>query len=116
MRILDRARAREHMVRKTLLGKWFRRRLALERLFAGSFPGASVPVGGVLLENKAARPLTMHRGQVQVTDQVNKWRPGSRRGGLTGEEANKLMPPEVLPQRPRRFVHLRTQLPSLARA
>ena len=58
-------------------------------------PGASVPAEPVPGEPQLA-PLTLHRGQVQVTDQVTGYRRFSVYGGeYLGEEAQP-MPPEVL--------------------
>ena len=58
-------------------------------------PGASVPVESASGEQQLA-PLTMHRGQVQVTDQVTGYQRFSVYGGeYLGEEAQP-MPPEVL--------------------
>ena len=58
-------------------------------------PGASVPVESASGEQQLA-PLTMHRGQVQVTDQVTGYRRFSVYGGeYLGEEVQP-MPPEVL--------------------
>ena len=62
---------------------------------AETAPGASVPVESASGEQQLA-PLTMHRGQVQVTDQVTGYRRFSVYGGeYLGEEAQP-MPPEVL--------------------
>ena len=63
-------------------------------------PGASVPAeaapGEPVPGEPQLAPLTMHRGQVQVTDQVTGYRRFSVYGGeYLGEEAQP-MPPEVL--------------------
>ena len=66
-----------------------------EAVPAETAPGASVPVESASGEQQLA-PLTMHRGQVQVTDQVTGYRRFSVYGGeYLGEEAQP-MPPEVL--------------------
>ena len=58
-------------------------------------PGEAAPGASVPGEPQLA-PLTMHRGQVQVTDQVTGYRRFSVYGGeYLGEEAQP-MPPEVL--------------------
>ncbi|OFN72540.1 ATP-dependent helicase [Rothia sp. HMSC078H08] len=58
-------------------------------------PGEAAPVESASGEQQLA-PLTMHRGQVQVTDQVTGYRRFSVYGGeYLGEEAQP-MPPEVL--------------------
>lgn len=58
-------------------------------------PGESAP-GELVPDAQQLAPLTMHRGQVQVTDQVTGYRRFSVYGGeYLGEEAQP-MPPEVL--------------------
>ena len=68
-----------------------------EHIPAESAPGEPVP--GISIPETDAQqlaPLTMHRGQVQVTDQVTGYRRFSVYGGeYLGEEAQP-MPPEVL--------------------
>ena len=64
---------------------------------AESAPGEPVPgISMPEIDAQQLAPLTMHRGQVQVTDQVTGYRRFSVYGGeYLGEEAQP-MPPEVL--------------------
>ena len=63
-------------------------------------PGASVPAeaapGEPVPGEPQLAPLTMHRGQVQVTDQVTGYRRFSVYGGEYLSEEAQPMPPEVL--------------------
>ena len=62
----------------------------------GAVPGEPAPEESVPETSEQLAPLTMHRGQVQVTDQVTGYRRFSVYGGeYLGEEAQP-MPPEVL--------------------